>query len=295
MHPWHIKEIKFYPESFSHLPKHCAYCGLSLDQFVVYGKFGCEYCVDFLKQHAFIYERALSRIPDQIFEIPESYLSETRNKFQSLKHDDHKPLFVSTRYRIARNFKKHIFPFFRKDTNYEESVLTRSFDLLGKFSNLSPHIRFANLINERDWQGNFILGDEDGIRFELIHKQEIYLQKGRSSWVSFHFPGKFHKLLHFLRNPNLFCHRMDWGYLNSCPTNAKRADRISIQLSTSATKVDWDSVSEERNWDLGFEENGIRFAGKELKNLELSLTFSVKNFTRKRKNHFLSSVNSIVL
>lgn len=277
------------------MPKHCAYCGLSLDQFVVYGKFGCEYCVDFLKQHAFIYERALSRIPDKIFEIPESILSETRNKFQSLKHGSHKPLYVSTRYRIARNFKKQIFPFFRKDTNYEESILAQRFDHLGKFSNISPQIRFANLITERDWKGNIILGDEDGIRLELIHKQEIHHKDGRSSWNSFHFPAKFHTLVHFFRNPNLFSHRMDWGYLNSCPTNARRADRISIQMSTSTTKVDWDSVSEEMNWEIGFEENGIRFAGKELKNLELSLTFSVKNFTRKRKNHFLSSVNSIVL
>ncbi|NCN08719.1 MAG: hypothetical protein GW938_02620 [Leptospira sp.] len=277
------------------MSKHCAYCGLSLDHFVTFGKFGCEYCIDFLKHHPLIYAKAFSRIPNDELEISKTYLSAARSEFQTLKLGKEPIHQISIRYRIARNLHKQIFPFFRKDTSLEEKYFKNNFPELGEFKNISKHIRKATLFENQGSIGNIILGDEDGIRLEVMQSFQNELSSELPNIFLLKKPLNMLRIYRFFMDPTRFSHRIDWGYLNSCPTNAARADRLSIQISQVALNRDLGDLNKDLSWDQNFEGNGISFASRGLEYGKMDYFFSVKNFTQKRKNHFLSSVNSIVL
>ncbi len=278
------------------MPKHCAYCGLSLEDFIHFGRFGCEFCLDFLEKHPLIFQKVVAKIPNSSFEflrVPKF------PKEISLKKNNSEKMKWSIRYRIARNLKKQIFPILNSDNSKAIELIQKNFPKLinfqawkdsQEFNFTKRNILKTNFTNEKDVIVNFLLGDEDGIRCEFLLKGKGLPPK---SMILPEFIGK-NEILAFLNQRSIFSYRKGWGFLNSCPTNSMRGDRLSLQIDLPMERSDGMQTGLEDSFQWKWEENSISFAVISSYGGVGKSVFSVKNFTKRRKNHFLTLLNSIV-
>lgn len=296
------------------MPNHCFFCGLSVQDFVSTGKFGCSYCLG-----AFLRER---RIGDKILakmEWGKRKSGDAREKAIG-SWDRFRPSFVgkgcrewsddrreveesgvsgvvnfTARYRVARNLRTGFF--LPRDSDLSEAIdlLLRVFPGLeetpsqpGDDSTGSgdlTRIRFYHYPGaweKGDCSVRFRLGDEDKIRWEIRWKGRV---------ASPHplgipdFPQK-KQVFAFLRDKSLFSYDKDWGFLNSCPTNCGRGDRFSVVFHQG--EISTPPEQGKTNWS--YEANGCLGTELEIADNVPIWYFSGKNFHRRRKMYFLQSV-----
>jgi hypothetical protein len=278
------------------LPKHCAYCGLSLEDFIHFGKFGCEFCLNFLEKHPLVFQKVIAKIPHastHFLTVPK--FPQKVNFFKKNPRN----IRWTIRYRIARNLKKNIFPIMNADNDKMINLIQKKFPNLNEFhpwkdpqeSKISKRKTLrANFITQDDLIVNFLLGDEDGIRCEFLINGEG-LPDHKIGLPE--FAGKY-EILAFLSQRSLFSYTKGWGFLNSCPTNSMRGDRVSIQMEIPMNRSNEIQSDVRNSFQWNWEENSISFAVNSSYEGVGKSVFSVKNFTKRRKNHFLSLLNSIV-
>lgn len=185
---------------------HCIQCGLTISKFLEIGKFGCASC------HQFFLPSKLTRV-----------VSKHRDLLDSL--DDFKLANkihwtdVSFRLRIARCFRNGFFPFYnRLEDRARELLHKNGFVLTENKLETQPLVSGAK----------FYLGEEDHLRFEwILGSQPSFLR------------ARFLKLgnLRFLFERGIWAWHPKIGFINSCPTNCGRGDRLSVQARTTPENV----------------------------------------------------------
>jgi len=187
----------------------CPLCGLSSEFFLSTGKFGCRSCpYIFLPKQI----RRAKFLPIAKFEL---------EKLTNVKEFPH-PNWTGIRYRlrIARCLRKGFFPYYAR---YEDEIL----NLLEKAKLIQLH-----QVKKKDSntsQGlHFYFGDEDHLRFEIV---------GEKSEFQSMFSDTYHDCKKFLYQTNLWAYETPIGFINSCPTNCGRGDRMSVQAKIESKYV----------------------------------------------------------
>jgi len=181
---------------------HCVHCGLTISNFLDLGKFGCPTC------HEIFLPNKLKRVPTKHRDFLES-LHDLRF-LKKINWTD-----ISFRLRVARCFRKGFFPFYsRLEDRARELLVQKGFVLAENGLETVPLVSGAK----------FYLGEEDHLRFEwILGKNPSFLR------------SRFLKLgnLRFLFEPGLWAWNPKIGFINSCPTNCGRGDRLSVQAKAS--------------------------------------------------------------
>lgn len=269
------------------LPRQCVYCGMEPSYFLEYGRWGCMHCPNFFvqtKEYNMLVERGVSIWPSKDLpttkdlKLLEKILNQhtIMNSFFNTNSNSHSSLWVSFRYRIARNIKNSIFSELNKDSTNQSHKTNPDFIFLQEKWKLLSQLPGFQLV----------FGDEDEIRLEAKKKvllaeinpqtisQAIY---GFFSWF---YKPEYQPFYQFLWNRNIFSYIYGIGFINSCPTNCGRGDRFSVLIpfteNTDILKKEWTVL-----WSkAGFSLELLR---------EKEGTFwkiSIKNFQLQRKFYF---------
>lgn len=178
---------------------HCIRCGLSEGIFISTGKFGCWSC------HKVLFSGNLSRLGN----INKNPNLDSINNLETIRQAIHLPTY---RLRIARCLRKGFFPHYTSQVEEIRSLLSRLEIPLHDSKNESLELA----IGER-----FYFGEEDHLRYEWkSNEPTIFLQN--RIWNS--------HLLRFLYLKQLWAWEKNIGFINSCPTNCGRGDRLSVQF-----------------------------------------------------------------
>lgn len=269
------------------MANYCYYCGLSSTEFITYGRFGCEHCPDSLSS---IPEILYALRKSNLWSANESFVKTVRNLPSGIFRPGWKPeeTYFSARYRIARNLKKSFFLNRNQDLTESREFLHSYFPGLRRIPSLDGKERYScwENLEKKGIYINFLLGDEDQIRWEICWTG-VYFE-GISTDLPKFFRSK--ELFSLLKDRFLFSYHKEWGFLNSCPTNSGRGDRFSVIFQKG--KNAYPALEIESDWLS--ESNGIQVSIQNLGKIEENLIFSVKNFNRKRKSYFLESLIPLV-
>lgn len=181
---------------------YCVRCGLTETIFLETGKFGCPDC------HDTFFPGKLIRVP-----VEHKKLLTRIKDIKSVRKIEWSD--VTYRLRLARCFRKGFFPFYTNEKDKTRSLLDRHGFEMGE--------------NAREAKVNadgikFYTGDEDHLRMEWMQTPVSLAKNG-----CFHLPGS----LRFLYEKGLWAWNPKVGFLNSCPTNCGRGDRLSVQARTN--------------------------------------------------------------
>ncbi|TGN21106.1 hypothetical protein [Leptospira idonii] len=209
---------------------HCLKCGLTESTFRKTGKFGCSSCI-----FVFLPESSFSRISsDQIIKLRESETAlKPKHKFDWKN--------ISFRVRITRCLREGFFPYYSSEKGSIVSFLEKKGLALqeGEFS------ESKGLETTSEQMERFYSNGEDHLRYEKIWKQDTFDGKKQG------LDGKFLKIL-FEKGIWAWSPRI--GFINSCPTNCGRGDRLSVQARLSPS--DFSLASDYLTPFLGF---GVEF------------------------------------
>jgi hypothetical protein len=183
---------------------HCIRCGLSEEIFISTGKFGCGSC------HKVLFSGNLSRLGNKNRDANIDLI----NDLESIRRAIHSPAY---RLRIARCLRKGFFPHYTSQVEEIRSLLSRLEIPFHDTKNESLELNIGE---------KFYFGEEDHLRYEWkSNEPSIFLQN--KIWNS-HF-------LRFLFLKQLWAWEKNIGFINSCPTNCGRGDRLSVQFRIPKT------------------------------------------------------------
>ncbi|TGN07142.1 hypothetical protein [Leptospira ilyithenensis] len=196
---------------------YCIRCGLSEPVFLETGKFGCPSCFScFLPKDwtRFYSQNREISVPVKIDHSPYPHISLFRE--------------VTCRIRLTRCLRDGFFPYYSPANDKIISLLEEKgipLDLKTSSSVVSPDYPYRFYWKEEDhlrlewiftWEKGSILSDEDG--FSPFSKNFFKKIKGSKK-----------KVREILFRKGLWAWSTRTGFLNSCPTNAGRGDRLSLQ------------------------------------------------------------------
>ncbi|MCC5816390.1 MAG: hypothetical protein JJT78_16695 [Leptospira sp.] len=268
------------------MSEHCYFCGLDSSEFINHGKFGCEFCPDFL-----------SMIPEVEY-ILQKTNPWNKNKDSSPKISQKIPrsfqwdmgknetIYFSSRYRIARNIRRSFF-------------INRGYDREAILDFLHSYFPRLKLIQKKgfveywsSWEEkenlkiNFLVGDEDQIRWEIcwqgVYNKDIVLEVP--------IFARKNRLVSFISNRQLFSYHKNWGFLNSCPTNCGRGDRFSLILQKNSPP----GLNSNFQEDWFLEGDGIRLSILDFEKKQEKRGISIKNFNKRRKFYFQQSLLPLI-
>jgi protein-arginine kinase len=177
---------------------------------------------------------------------------------------------IRFRIRIARCFRQGFFPRFTRREEEVKKLLFEEGFAKKSGTELSIPLREGT---------RFYLGEEDHIRFEWI-------LPGASNFPWFKLQER--EEVRFLFRPRLWAWKREWGFINSCPTNCGRGDRLSVQMGTSPAV--FASLSQVLSPHMGF---GIEFSkvadeerAREKENASVLVQISCKNGNPLQKLRF---------
>ncbi|ABZ94982.1 Hypothetical protein LBF_2495 [Leptospira biflexa serovar Patoc strain 'Patoc 1 (Ames)'] len=186
----------------------CRFCGTTLFQFRISGKFGCEHCIT---------QFSYPRLPIKKW-IPSSLLEEIQLALQK-KHS--KIHFLSYRTRITRNLSHSVFPFYdSKEKEVKRMLVENGF------------LEFLHANENPDPIYRLYLGSEDHLRFEILETIDVMddqIPKQKREF-SKKFPKEVRSLLRFLYQKKNWAFSRGIGFLSSCPTNLGKGRRDSLLI-----------------------------------------------------------------
>ncbi len=189
---------------------------------------------------------------------------------------------ISYRLRIARCLKKGFFPHYHLLDEEIISILEKN-GLKLSDRKLKPRTLITSDLNH-----NFYMGDEDHLRFEMISsnlKNFVSLRK--------FFFYKFR----FLFQPGLWAWKPRIGFINACPTNCGRGDRLSVMARTPTKDFMALLAMNLNQWGFGLEFSQIADAnlGNEKKKDSVLVQFSIKNPNPNQKLRFFKILSLLGL
>lgn len=249
---------------------HCGYCGLTRTSFGNYGKLGCVHCVQFLDIPALQKKNRFKAIPQEFVEELKKLLN--GNHFR----------IVSVRLRLARNLRAGTFPYFDSQTKKLESLVPDLGIPIGKYQSLASG----------KGQVRLYLGSEDHIRFE-------WTSEFSDPWIVTRvIPPQLRAIKHFFFQPHLWAYKRGLGFINSCPTNWGRGDRISaiIEIQSHDFFPILSKLSKLNEFGIEFAllSDGRKEEGVE-KKLGVLTKISVKNARPVQKREFFKILSLLTL
>jgi hypothetical protein len=268
------------------LSEHCYFCGLDSTEFITHGKFGCEFCPDFLSmipeveyilQKTNPWNKNKDSSPQIGQKIPESF------RWDMGKNET---IYFSSRYRIARNIRRSFFINRRYEREAILDFLNSYFPRLKLIQKVEGVEYWSSWEEKEDLKINFLVGDEDQIRWEICW-QGIY---GKDQILEAPDFLRKKQLVNFISNRQLFSYHKNWGFLNSCPTNCGRGDRFSMILQKHSPPGMHSNFQED--WFL--EGDGIRLSILDFEKKQEKRRISIKNFNKRRKFYFQQSLLPLI-
>lgn len=193
----------------------CGYCGLTFAIFQKHGKCGCVHCVPMVRRWLF---QKKESFPTKSKPIPNSFYENLISSFNSEDLE-----IVSLRYRVSRNLKSGLFPFY-------DSQLTA----VQKLMEIPEFQRMKEIRSLSFGRETFrtYLQSEDHMRMEWIYDSfsETSISNFQPSLreLQTRLQNPNPDLLSFLSSKDIWACEPKIGWINSCPTNWGRGDRLSV-------------------------------------------------------------------
>jgi protein-arginine kinase len=188
------------------LTEHCVRCGLTKNAFLAFGKFGCPSCHEIF-------------LPGKLVRVTQN----SKDRLVDLQNIKALPAIswkeISFRLRIARCLRQGFFPYYARSEDVIRNLLTKNGLQLTE-SGLETKPAAGN--------GRYYLGEEDHLRWEWISAKAPNSPPLRIQVLPFS---------RFLYERGLWAWDPQVGFINSCPTNCGRGDRLSVQARTTRESV----------------------------------------------------------
>jgi hypothetical protein len=225
------------------------------------GKLGCYNCYDiFFKdsKEAYLYSLKTHKF------LP--FLNKLEKKKSFYKDISSKEIIdlvskIRFRHRIARNFKKQMYPIHGIDTNY---ILDESKNFL-----IARRLEMDNTQIFNIPKFELVVGDEDQIRFINFPKDLLQIENCI-------------RIMDFFNSKTKFDSKKGLGYISSCPTNLGRGNKLSAKFSIKFGNSN--EFTDLVNSGIGYRlrENHILEIGK-----EIEVILYIKNFNSSLLNKFI--------
>lgn len=263
----------------------CGHCGLTAATFQRFGKCGCVHCVPLVQK--WLSERKKTS-PTQYKRISNSF-------FENLKSlTNTKDLeVVSLRYRVSRNLKFGFFPFYDSQVPAVQTILMKN-DLTknGGIASLSLGRETFRIYTE----------SEDHLRMEWIYdsfsEQSIRNFDSCLRELQTRIQDANPEVVSLLSSKDLWAFHSKIGWINSCPTNWGRGDRLSALVKIRGIAQETVLTKLSKLSDFGIEfarlSDGTTIGGGG-KSLGVLTKISVKNVGAVQKREFFKILSLLTL
>jgi protein-arginine kinase len=189
---------------------------------------------------------------------------------------------VSVRFRLARNLRVGAFPYFDSQIKKLESLL----------SPLGIPVEKNRTLGQGLGQYRLYFGSEDHIRFEWV---VVSTDLSVSSKAIF---AQLERVRDLFFQPHLWAYKRGLGFINSCPTNWGRGDRISaiIEIQSHNFFPILSKLSKLNEFGIEFAplSDGLKEEGVQ-KKLGVLTKISVKNARPVQKREFFKILSLLTL
>lgn len=206
---------------------HCKSCGYTLNEFLNSGRFLCTQCYfafwykNFSNRTLFTNHYQVNRFIEYLshFNLSKSILNDIRTIEKQISSISYPQLLelcannnqVQIRFRLARNFKNC--PFLINQSCLD-NINSQIIQFIKNSFGISIYPFPNNKIPIAGY--NLYFFDEDHIRIE--------------KWIDKYWTEYQSNILRVFSNPDIFSHTSKIGYINSCPTNSIRGNKLSIEI-----------------------------------------------------------------
>ncbi len=263
----------------------CGHCGLKFSTFLKHGKCGCVHCVPLVQSWLF---QKKQTYPITFKKIPNFFYENLRSLTQAKDFE-----VVSLRYRISRNLKSGFFPFY----DSQLPAIQKIFNKTDVTKNSGAAIFSFGIETFRTYSES-----EDHLRMEWIY--DSFSEQAITNFDSClrELQTRIQNLnpegLSLLSSKDLWAYKPKIGWINSCPTNWGRGDRLSVilRLHGNAQATILTKLSKLSDFGIEFAllSDGTTIGGG-AKSLGVLTKISVKNVGAVQKREFFKILSLLTL